>query len=104
VVAGTIMISEACYGAELLGRSVHNSIPLKALSCLKGALAFVGATVNASVWGSANVPLLGADLLFERLTHYLADGMTVGLALHFARLEFAQIMYENDKDFSTMSI
>jgi hypothetical protein len=103
VVAGTIMISEACYGAELLGRSVHNSIPLKALS--EGALAFVGATVNA--YGSANVPLLGADLLFERLTHYLADGMTVGLALHFARLEFAQIMYErqgflDDVDMKTL--
>ena len=103
VVAGTIMISEACYGAELLGRSVHNSIPLKALS--EGALAFVGATVNA--YGSANVPLLGADLLFDRLTHYLADGMTVGLALHFARLEFAQIMYErqgflDDVDMKTL--
>ncbi len=103
VVAGTIIVSEACYGAELLGRDVHNSIPLKALS--EGALAFVGATVNA--YGSANVPLLGADLLFDRLMHYLADGMTVGLALHFARLEFAQIMYErqgflDDVDMKTL--
>ncbi len=103
VVAGTIIISEACYGAELLGRTVHNSIPLKALS--EGALAFVGATVNA--YGSAQLPLLGADLLFDRLTHYLADGMTVGLALHFARLEFAQIMYDrqgflDDVDMKTL--
>lgn len=103
VVAGAIIISEACYGAELLGRGVHNSIPLKALS--EGALAFVGATVNA--YGSASMPLLGADLLFDRLTHYLADGMPVGLALHFARLEFAQIMYErqgflDDVDMKTL--
>jgi hypothetical protein len=38
VVAGAIIISEACYGAELAGRTIHNSVPLKALS--EGALAF----------------------------------------------------------------
>lgn len=102
-VAGTIIISEACYGAELAGRSISNSIPLRALS--QGALAFVGATVNA--YGSAGPPLLGADLLFERLTHHLATGMPVGMALHFARLDFAQTMYErqgflDDVDMKTL--
>lgn len=102
-VAGTILLSEACYGAELLGRTVDNSIPLRALS--NGALAFVGATVNA--YGSAQTPLLGADLLFERLTHHMAHGLPVGLALHFARLEFAQTMYErqgflDDVDMKTL--
>lgn len=102
-VAGTIIISEACYGAELSGRNIRNSIPLKALS--QGALAFVGATVNA--YGSAGAPLLGADLLFERLTHHLATGMPVGMALHYARLEFAQTMYErqgflDDVDMKTL--
>ncbi len=102
-VAGTIIISEACYGAELAGRNIRNSIPLRALS--QGALAFVGATVNA--YGSSAAPLLGADLLFERLTHHLATGMPVGMALHFARLEFAQTMYDrqgflDDVDMKTL--
>ena len=102
-VAGTIIISEACYGAELAGRNIRNSIPLRALSL--GALAFIGATVNA--YGSSAAPLLGADLLFERLTHHLATGMPVGMALHYARLEFAQIMYErqgflDDVDMKTL--
>jgi len=102
-VAGTIIISEACYGAELAGRNMRNSIPLKALS--QGALAFIGATVNA--YGSAAAPLLGADLLFERLTHHLATGMPVGMALHYARLEFAQTMYDrqgflDDVDMKTL--
>jgi hypothetical protein len=103
VVAGAIIISEACYGAELAGRTIHNSVPLKALS--EGALAFVGSTVNA--YGSAAAPLLGADLLFERMTRYLADGMPIGMALHFARLEFAQVMYDrqgflDDVDMKTL--
>lgn len=102
-VGGTILLSEACYGAELVGRTTENSIPLRALS--NGALAFVGSTVNA--YGSAQTPLLGADLLFERLTHHMAHGLPVGLALHFARLEFAQTMYDrqgflDDVDMKTL--
>lgn len=102
-VGGTILLSEACYGAELLGRTIENSIPLRALA--NGALAFVGSTVNA--YGSAQTPLLGADLLFERLTHHMAHGLPVGLALHFARLEFAQTMYDrqgflDDVDMKTL--
>lgn len=102
-IGGTILLSEACYGAELIGRTTANSIPLRALS--NGALAFVGSTVNA--YGSAQTPLLGADLLFERLTHHMAHGLPVGLALHFARLEFAQTMYDrqgflDDVDMKTL--
>ena len=103
VIAGSMIISEACYGAELSGRTPANSIALRALA--NGAVAFVGATVNA--YGSASTPLLGADLLFERLTSHLANGVPIGMALHFARLEFAQIMYErqgflDDVDMKTL--
>lgn len=103
VAEGTIVISEACYGAELQGRTPDNSIALQAL--YQGARAFVGATVNA--YGSAVLPLLGADLLFERLTYHLANGMPIGLALYTARLEFAQIMFErqgflDDVDIKTL--
>lgn len=103
VIAGSMIISEACYGAELSGRTPANSIALRALA--NGAVAFVGATVNA--YGSASTPLLGADLLFERLTSHLANGVPIGMALHYARLEFAQIMYErqgflDDVDMKTL--
>lgn len=87
--AGGMLLSEACYGAELSGRTVANSIPLQALA--SGARAFVGATVNA--YGSSQTPLVAADLLFERMMAHLAQGLSLGEALHHARHEFAQEMY-----------
>jgi hypothetical protein len=87
--AGGLLISEACYGAEIAERGPENSIPLRALA--EGMLACVGAT--ASSYASLATPLLGADLLCQRLLARLGAGATVGEALHQARLEFAQTMY-----------
>jgi hypothetical protein len=87
--AGGLVLSEACYGAELAGRNAGNSIALSALG--EGALAFVGATVNA--YGSSSTPLVAADLLFQRMLRQLQRGAPIGAALHHARLEFAQEMY-----------
>lgn len=100
---GSLVLSEACYGAELAGRSVANSIPLRAL--FEGALAFVGATVNA--YGTMTMPLAAADLLFQRMAIHLAHGLPLGVALHHARLEFAQTMYQrqgylDDVDIKTL--
>ncbi|HEU5097971.1 MAG TPA: tetratricopeptide repeat protein [Roseiflexaceae bacterium] len=86
---GGLLISEACYGAEILDRGPESSIPLRALA--EGMLACVGAT--ASSYASLAAPLLGADLLCQRLLARLATGASVGEALHQARLEFAQTMY-----------
>ncbi|MEN9934996.1 MAG: hypothetical protein RLZZ387_1575 [Chloroflexota bacterium] len=88
-VAGGMLLMEACYGAELAGRTPANSIPLRALA--SGALACVGATVNA--YGSSQTPLVAADLLFQRMLAQLANGSPLGEALHHARHEFAQEMY-----------
>ncbi len=87
--AGSLLISEACYGAELADRTQETSIMLKALS--EGALACVGSTVSS--YGSLIMPLIGADLLSQKLLMHLAGGMPIGAALHHARLEFAQTMY-----------
>lgn len=100
---GALILSEACYGAELAGRTVDTSIPLRALA--HGALAFVGATVNA--YGTMTDPLIGADLLFQHMLKHLARGEPVGRALHQARLEFAQEMYRrqgflDDVDIKTL--
>ncbi len=86
---GGLLLSEACYGADLAGRTAANSILLRALAC--GALACVGATVNA--YGSTDLPLVGADLLFHKMMAHLSRGAPVGEALHNARIEFAQEMY-----------
>lgn len=100
---GVLILSEACYGAELAGRTVDTSIPLRALA--HGALAFVGATVNA--YGTMTDPLIGADLLFQHMLKHLARGEPVGRALHLARLDFAQEMYRrqgflDDVDIKTL--
>jgi tetratricopeptide (TPR) repeat protein len=100
---GALILSEACYGAELAGRTVDASIPLRALA--HGALAFVGATVNA--YGSLTNPLIGADLLFHAMMKHLARGEPIGRALHQARIEFAQEMYRrqgflDDVDIKTL--
>jgi tetratricopeptide (TPR) repeat protein len=87
--AGALLISEACYGAELVDRTEQSSIMLKALA--EGALACVGSTVSS--YGSLIMPLIGADLLSQKLLGHLASGLPVGAALHQARLEFAQTMY-----------
>ncbi|HMO56807.1 MAG TPA: tetratricopeptide repeat protein [Roseiflexaceae bacterium] len=101
--AGGIVVSEACYGAELTGRNPANSIALRALA--EGSLAFVGSTVNA--YGSSATPLVAADLLFQRMLRQLQRGLPVGAALHHARLEYAQEMYRrqgylDDVDIKTL--
>jgi hypothetical protein len=103
-IVGGMLISEACYGLDLDGRTTQTSIPLRALA--EGALACVGATVNA--YGSTSTPLLGADLLCERLLGQLQRGATIGDALREARLEFAQAMYRrqsylDDVDIKTLT-
>lgn len=100
---GALLLSEACYGAEIVGRTVDNSILLRALA--HGALAAVGATVNA--YGSLTDQVIGADLLFQRMMTHLARGEPIGRALHQARLDFAQEMYRrqgflDDVDIKTL--
>jgi hypothetical protein len=102
--AGVLLISEACYGAELTERTPESSIVLRALA--EGVLACIGAT--ASSYGSNGVPLIGADLLCQRLLAQLANGTPSGAALHQARLEFAQTMYRrqgylDDVDIKTLT-
>ncbi len=102
--AECIFVSEACYGAELTGRTANNSVALRALH--RGALAFVGSTVNA--YGSTGTPLVGADLLCERMLSHLQRGVPIGEALYRARIEFAQEMVRrqghlDDVDIKTLT-
>lgn len=86
---GAIVLSEACYGAEIAGRKPGEAIALTML--LEGALAFVGSTVTA--YGAPGPPLAAADLFISELCQRIAAGEPVGLAFHAARDDFIRAIY-----------
>ncbi|HEY0735475.1 MAG TPA: hypothetical protein VGD69_11265 [Herpetosiphonaceae bacterium] len=76
-----ICISEACYGAEIAGRTTRNAIALRLLS--SGVLAFLGSTATA--YGCVSLPLAGADLLTQQTIQNLRRGYPLGRAVTLAR-------------------
>lgn len=83
---GSVVFSEACYGAHIAGRAVHDSM---ALSCLAGgASAFVGATGVA--YGGLDGPLVAADRLAEMFWRGVRAGATSGAALASAKAQMAR--------------
>lgn len=74
---GALVFSEACFGAHLSGRAVHDSIALSSLRA--GATAFVGATGVA--YGGLDGRLVAADLLAHRFWEGVLAGLPVGAAL-----------------------
>jgi Tfp pilus assembly protein PilF len=102
--AGTILVSEACYGMELGSRAPDQSIPLTLLR--GGGSACVGTTVNA--YGTPAAPLVAADLLAAALLRGLAHGQPVGEALQAARAVLVQEMeqrqgYLDEIDLKTLN-
>lgn len=83
-----VVFSEACYGAEVNGRSPQDSIALGFLGA--GARAFVGSTAMA--YGSLSTPLSGADLLARFFWLGLLEGHPVGEALRRAKLGLVEEM------------
>ena len=77
----SIVLTEACYGAEITGRTPANQLALRLLE--RGALAVVGSTVTA--YGSVALPLGGADLLMQQTLFNLRRGYTIGQSLLLAR-------------------
>ncbi len=80
--ADSIVFTEACYGANILGKDSRNSIALRFLDVQ--ALAVVGSTKVA--YGAIEPPLLGADLLGRYFWEGLRARMTVGEALRYAKV------------------
>lgn len=78
---GSLIFSEACYGAHLAGRAVHDSIALSSLA--GGATAFLGATGVA--YGGLDGRLVAADLLAYRFWEAILAGASVGRALSEAK-------------------
>lgn len=76
-----ICVTEACFGAEIVGRSPTDSMALRFLS--RGALAFVGCTATA--YGAVALPLGGADVLVQQTFQSLRRGQPIGRAVLLAR-------------------
>jgi hypothetical protein len=98
--ANAVIFTEACYGANTLGKSQGDSIALRLLAV--GALAVVGSTKVS--YGSIAPPLLGADLMGKYFWEGLcAAHLTVGEALRHAKVTLASEMqrregYLDDED------
>jgi hypothetical protein len=85
--AGAMIVSEACYGAQVAGRSADNSCALAAH--MNGAAAFIGAT--GLVFGSFLQPTLtvaDADKLAPMVLQHLVARVPAGRALVDARRAF----------------
>jgi hypothetical protein len=87
--APQVVFSEACYGANILDKSIEGALALKFLA--SGSQIVVGSTVVA--YGSIAPPLNAADLLGKAFWKYLGDGFPAGDALRRAKFYLAQEMH-----------
>jgi len=87
--APQVLFSEACYGADIQGKSAEDVIALKFL--VAGSQAVICSTTAA--YGSVKSPLIAADLLGNVFWKYLKDNMPVGEALRYAKIQMAREMH-----------
>jgi hypothetical protein len=87
--APQLIFSEACYGANILKKSVEDALALKFLA--SGSQAVVGSTVIS--YGSIAPPLNAADLLGKSFWKFLKDGHVAGEALRRAKIHLAREMH-----------
>jgi len=88
--ANTVVFTEACYGANVLGKDAENSIALRFLA--SQVLALVGSTRVA--YGAIAPPLLGADLMGRYFWEGLRAHLSVGEALKYARINLVKQMQD----------
>jgi len=88
--ANTVVFTEACYGANVLGKDAENSIALRFLA--SQVLALVGSTCIA--YGAIAPPLLGADLMGRYFWEGLRAHLSVGEALKYARINLVKQMQD----------
>jgi tetratricopeptide (TPR) repeat protein len=86
--APVVVFSEACYGANVIGKQTEEALCLKFLA--SGSRVVVGSTKIA--YGSVTTPLVGADLLGRCFWQNLTNGVPAGEALRRAKLQMAQEM------------
>jgi tetratricopeptide (TPR) repeat protein len=86
--APRVVFTEACYGANAVGKGAESSMSLKFLD--SGSRAVVGSTKVS--YGSVTPPLIGADLLGRLFWEHLNAGVAAGEALRRAKLGLAAEM------------
>lgn len=86
--APTLVLTEACYGANVQDKRHEEAMSLKFLD--SGTSAFIGSTCIA--YGSVTLPLIAADYLAELFWKQVLQGDAVGYALMRAKLTLAQVM------------
>ena len=84
----SIVLSEACYGGLVSGKSAGNSVALSFIE--QGVAAFIGS--SAIAYGSPDENLTEADLLAYLFFKRLVEGETCGHAFREARIDFAAEM------------
>lgn len=88
--ARSIVFTEACYGANVLGKSADDAIALRFLA--SRALTLVGSTKIS--YGAIEPPLLGADLMGRYFWEGLRARLSVGDALKYAKVSLAREMQD----------
>ncbi|MFZ3069555.1 MAG: hypothetical protein WA110_00315 [Anaerolineaceae bacterium] len=86
--APEFVMSEACYGANIIDKQASDSMALNFLAT--GSRCFVGSTCIA--YGSVSKPLIAADLLAQDFWTHVQNGVSVGYALMRAKLSLASQM------------
>jgi len=87
--APRVVFTEACYGANVIGKTAADALSLKFLA--SGSHAVVGSTKIS--YGSVSTPLIAADLIGRMFWDELNEGLPVGEALRRAKLNFASEMH-----------
>jgi len=88
--APQVIFSEACYGANILEKSIDDALALKFLS--SGSQAMIGSTVIS--YGSVTPPLNAADLLGKAFWKYFKEGFNSGESLRRAKITLAAEMHQ----------
>jgi tetratricopeptide (TPR) repeat protein len=86
--APRVVYTEACYGANTLGKTSDTALSLKFLD--SGSSIVVGSTKIA--YGSVTPPLIAADQLGRSFWDYLTSGLPAGEALRRAKVDLATEM------------
>ena len=85
-VENAVVCCEACYGANIIDKSVDQAISLKFLE--KKAACFVGSTKIA--YGPSSPPCTDADLIVLKFFERIKEGITFGDAFLRAKQDFAR--------------
>lgn len=88
--SGAIVLSEACYGGLVEGKTSADSVAMSFIG--NGVSVFVGS--SAIAYGSPDENLTEADLLAYLFFSRLVGGETAGAALREAKIDFAAEMLE----------